>query len=207
MLDHLFDVAKYDQKSKGMILVGGIISFIAEKFGVTLDLGINRIKGNKRIDIDTLKLMFMIPVGEKYEQTYQLLANRNQTLIILPNPAKTDTSIEQNFLYAMAEPQTPHHHEVEDEQVDAENLNEEQVQQEHHYGVQYGNEWCAKMEVESQWQHREMMRQGALLDTMYTNQQRQDTEVLQIGAQSDSTHRTVARMMRHMGLHDPAQGP
>ena len=118
-----------------------------------------------------------------------------------------DTRVEENLVYVVANPQVPGEHEVDDEQVDAENLNEEQVQQEHDYGVQYGNEWCARMEAESQWQHTVMMRQGGLLDTMYTNQQRQDTEVLRIDAQFDSTHRMVARMMRHFNLHDPLQGP
>ena len=135
MLDHLFVVVKIDQKNKSEIVVGEIITFIAEKFGVTLNLGINKIEGNNRIDIDTLQLMFMVKVvGEKSAQTYQLMANRNQNLIVLPNPARTDTSLEQNFLYAVAEPQVPQEHEVEDEQVNADNMNE-QVQQEHDYGV------------------------------------------------------------------------
>jgi len=126
MLDHLFVVVKIDQKNKSEIVVGEIITFIAEKFGVTLNLGINKIEGNNRIDIDTLQLMFMIKaVGEKSAQTYQLTANKNQNLIVLPNPARTDTSLEQNFLYAVAEPQVPQEHEVEDEQVNVDNMNEQ----------------------------------------------------------------------------------
>jgi hypothetical protein len=50
------------------------------------------------------------PVGEKSAQTYQLMANRNQNLIILPNPERTDTRVEQNFLYAVADPQVPQEH-------------------------------------------------------------------------------------------------
>jgi hypothetical protein len=73
--------------------------------------------------------------------------------------------------------------------------------------VQYGNEWCARLDVEVQWQSTEMRRQGALMDKICTDQQRQDTEILQIGTKVDRTHRMMERMMRHMAIQDPPRCP
>jgi hypothetical protein len=64
-------------------------------------------------------------VCEKSAQTYQMMANMNQNLITLPNPERTDTRVEQNFLYAVADAQVPQEHEVEEEHIEGEDMNEE----------------------------------------------------------------------------------
>jgi len=60
LLDHLSSIGKKRSDDKGEIVVGGIITFIARKFGVGEDNGINRIEGSNRLDIDTLISRFFI---------------------------------------------------------------------------------------------------------------------------------------------------
>jgi len=59
LLDYLaFVCAKSSVSSE--IMVGGIITYIAKKFGVGENQGINRIEGNNRLNIETLIAMNFI---------------------------------------------------------------------------------------------------------------------------------------------------
>ena len=60
LLDHLSSDGKKKANEKGDIVVGGIITYIARRFGVGENKGINKIEGNNRLDLDTLIAMFMI---------------------------------------------------------------------------------------------------------------------------------------------------
>jgi hypothetical protein len=46
LFDYLVSIAKKKPDHKGDIMVGGIITFIARKFGVSMNQGIKRIEGN-----------------------------------------------------------------------------------------------------------------------------------------------------------------
>jgi len=60
LLDHLSSIGKKREDEKGEIVVGGIITYIARRFGLGEEKGINRIEGTNRLDIDTLTTMHMI---------------------------------------------------------------------------------------------------------------------------------------------------
>jgi hypothetical protein len=111
LLDHLIFVARKKPDDKGEIVVGGIITFIARMFGVDEERGLNKIEGNNRMDLDTLTTMFFIkPYGPPQNYTYELKVNRAQCLVILLNPARTDTEVKENLLYAGTNPQVQEEH-------------------------------------------------------------------------------------------------
>lgn len=59
LLDYLASIgARPDNRAE--IVIGGIITFIARKFGVGEDKGINPIEGNNRLNIETLISMNFI---------------------------------------------------------------------------------------------------------------------------------------------------
>jgi len=104
LLDYLASVgAKSDVRSE--IVVGGIITFIARKFGVVEDQGINRIEGNNRLNIDTLIVMNFIKPHPPDNMTHELKLNVPLCLIILPNPSRTNIAVEENLLYIGDDPQ------------------------------------------------------------------------------------------------------
>jgi len=59
LLDYLASLSSKPE-GKGEIVVSGIITYIARKFGVGEDQGLNRIEGNHRLNIETLVAMFYI---------------------------------------------------------------------------------------------------------------------------------------------------
>jgi len=64
LLNNLYVIAKKKSGDKGEIVVGGIITYIAGRFGVGIERGINRIEGDNRLDLETLILMFFVrPYG------------------------------------------------------------------------------------------------------------------------------------------------
>jgi len=93
LLDYLASVgAKSDVRSE--IVVGGIITFIARKFGVGEVQGINWVEGNNRLNIDTLVAINFIKPHPPDNMTYELKLNVPLCLFILPNPSRTDTGVE-----------------------------------------------------------------------------------------------------------------
>jgi len=60
LIDYLVLIARKKPDDKSDIVVGGIITFIARKFGVNMSKGINRIEGNYYLDLDTLTTMSFI---------------------------------------------------------------------------------------------------------------------------------------------------
>ena len=51
VLDYLVSISKKKPDDKGDIVVGGIITFIARKFGVSMNQVIKRIEGNYYLDL------------------------------------------------------------------------------------------------------------------------------------------------------------
>jgi len=103
LLDYLAYVGA-KSKNRAEIVVGGVITFIAGKFGVGEDKGINPIEGNNRLNIDTLISMNFIKPHPPTNITYVLQLNI-PLLFILPNPSRTDTEVEANLLYVGVDPQ------------------------------------------------------------------------------------------------------
>jgi len=198
LLDYLSFVAKKKPDDKSEILVGGIITFIARRFGVGEERGINGIEENNIIDIETLVRMFFVrPYGPAHALTYELRTNRDQSLIILPNPARTDTRVAENVLYVVANPHVQEDH-GDDEEVEGGHLQDDSVQHDQEAGGQYDNDrW--------EWMHTEIQR-------MSTEQQRQGVEISRLCGDVQRGNRMheqnncmLLRMMQHFNLQDPPQ--
>jgi len=101
-------------EGKGEIVVGGIITYIARKFGVGEDQGLNRIEGNNRLNIDTLVAMNFKPHPPD-NMSYELQLNVPLCLIILPNPSRTNTKVEENLLYVGDDTQVDEEHALDEE--------------------------------------------------------------------------------------------
>ena len=93
LLDYLASIVVKSNK-RAEIVVGGIITFIARKFGVGEDNMINPIEGNNRLNIETFISMNFINPHPPANITYELRLNV-PLLFILPNPSWTDTRVEQ----------------------------------------------------------------------------------------------------------------
>jgi len=118
-------------------MVGGIITFIDRKFGMSLNQGIKRIEGNYYLDLDTLTTMsFIRKHGPTHNYQYEWRITRANCLIILPNLVITNSKVVKNFLYVGTNPQV--HNDGDDggdgEEVGA-NLHHEQEA-----GVNYNDE-------------------------------------------------------------------
>jgi len=97
LLDYLASVGT-KSSVRSEIVVGGIITYIARKFGVGENQGINRIEGNNRLNIETLIVMNFIKPHPPDYLTFELQLNVPLCLIILPNPSRTNTEVEENLL-------------------------------------------------------------------------------------------------------------
>jgi len=73
-------------------VVGGIISYIARRFGVGENKGINMIEGTNRLDIDTLTTMPMIK-SQPGQITFDLKLCTPRILFVLPNPPRTGPEV------------------------------------------------------------------------------------------------------------------
>jgi len=116
LLDYLASLSS-KPKGKGEIVVGGIITYIARKFGVGEDQGLNRIEGNNRLNIDTLIAMNFIKPHPPDNMSYELQLNVPLCLIILPNPSHTNTEVEDNLLYVGDDTQVHEEDALDEEEV------------------------------------------------------------------------------------------
>ena len=74
LLDYLASIG-VKSNNRAEIVVGGIITFIARKFGVGEDNGMNPIEGNNRLTIETLISMNFIKPHLPANITYELMLN------------------------------------------------------------------------------------------------------------------------------------
>jgi len=133
LIDYLASVgAKSSVRSE--IVVGGIITCIARKFGVCENQGINRIEGNNRLNIETLIAMNFIKPHPLDNITFELQLNVPLCLIILPNPSRTNTEVEENLLYVGDSPQVHEEHNI----VEEEGANLHHEEEHHHYEADLG---------------------------------------------------------------------
>jgi len=106
LLNYLVSIARKKPDDKGDIVVGGIITFIARKFRVNVNKGINKIEGNCHLDLDTLTTMSFLRIhGLSHNYQYEWRVNRDNCLIILSNPDITNPEVVENLLYVDTNPQ------------------------------------------------------------------------------------------------------
>jgi len=199
MLDYLASVgAKFDVRSE--IVVGGIITFIARKFGVGEDQGINRIEGNSRLNIDTLIAMKFIKPHPPDNMTYELKLNVPLCLIILPNPSRTNTEVEENLLYVGDDPQVHEEHNVVEEE--GANLHNDEEHHDYDVGEHYNenNNWWAWMQIEVQRISTEQQRQGVEISGLRNDVQRGNRV-------NDENNQMLRMIMQHFHLQGPPYGP
>jgi len=125
LLNYLVSIAKKKLDDKGDIVVGGITTFIARKFEVGEEIGINKIEGNIYLSLDTLASMFFLkPHGYTHNFQFEWKVNNVNCLIILPNLDITNLEVVENLLYVGTNPQV--HDDGGDEEEEGAHLHHEQ---------------------------------------------------------------------------------
>jgi hypothetical protein len=198
LLDYLASVgAKSDGKTE--IAVGGIITFIARKFGVGEDQGINQIDGNNKLNIDTLVAMNFIKPHPPDNMTYELKLNVH-LLFILPNPSRTDIRVKENMLYVGDDPQVQEEHNVVEEE--GAHLQDDVEHHEHEFGGHYNenNDRWAWMQTEVQRISTEQQRQGVKFSGLRNDVQRGNRV-------AEENNQMLQMMIQHLHLQSPPYGP
>jgi hypothetical protein len=171
------------------IVVGGVITFIARKFRVREEEGINQIEGNNRLNIETLISMKFI----KHRPPLQYALTLNvPILFLLPNPSRTNTEVEENWLC------------VDNVQVHEEqNVDEGEgahFHQEGEHHDQEDNQRWAWMRTKVERISTEQQRQGVELLGLRNDVQRGNRL-------SEENNEMLRRMMHHFHLQGPPYGP
>jgi len=194
LLDYLASLGSKPD-GKGEIVVGGIITYIARKFGVGEDQGLNRIEGN---NIETLVAMNFIKPHPPDNMTYELQLNVPLCLIILPNPSRTNTEVEDNLLYVGDDPQVHEEHTLR--QAEGANLHQEEERHDHDTGSYYNDERWAWMQTEVQRISTEQQRQGVEITGLRN-------DVLRGNRINEENNQMLRNMMQHLHLQGPPYGP
>jgi len=197
LLDHLVSIVKKKPDDKGDIVVGGIITFIARKFGVNVSEGINMIDGNIRLNLDTLTSMFFLkPYGLSHNFQFEWKVNRANCLIILPNPDITNPEVVENLLYVGTNPQ------VHDDGDDGGDEEEEGAHLHHEQEVSghFNDERWAWMQTEVQRISTEQQRQGVEISGLRNDVQRGNRMI-------EENNQMLRNMMQHLHLQGPPYGP
>jgi len=180
-------------------VVGGIITFIARQFGVGEDQGLNRIDGKNRLNIETLIAMNFIKPHPPDNITFELQLNVSLCLIILPNPSRTNTEVEENLLYVSDAPPVHEEHNVEEEGA---HLHHHEEHHEYNAGENYNdnnNRW-AWMQTEVERIRTEQQRQGVEMTGLRN-------DVLRGNRTNDENNQMLRNMMQHFHLQGPPYGP
>jgi hypothetical protein len=122
---YLVSIARKKLDDKGDIVEGGIITFVARMFGVSVNQGKKRIEGNYYLDLYTLTTLSFLRTHDptcNYQYEWRII--RANCLIILPNPDINNPEVVENFLYVGTNPQ------VQDDGDDG--GDEEEVRAQHH---------------------------------------------------------------------------
>jgi hypothetical protein len=174
------------------IVVGGVITFIASKFGVSEEEGIHEIQGNNRLNIETLISMKFITHHPPMQYALKLNV---PILFLLPNPSRTNTEVEENWLYVDNEQV----HEQHDEGEGA-NLHHEEEHHDHNAGELNNDERWAWMRTEVERISTEQQRQGVELLGLRNDVQRGNRL-------SEENNAMLRRMMHQFNLQGPPYGP
>jgi len=195
-------LASVSEKSnvRSEIVVGGIITYIARKFGVAEDQGLNRIEGNNRLNIETLIAMNFIKPHPSTKITFELQLHVPLCLIILPNPSRTNTEVEENLLYVGYAPHVHEEHNVVEEE--GANLHYDEEHHDYDAGEHYNenNNCWAWMQTEVQCISSEQQRQGVEISGLRNDVQRGNWV-------NDENNQMLRMMMQHFHLKGPPYGP
>jgi len=188
MLDYLASIGTKSNLVAD-IVVGGVITFIAGKFGVSEEEGINQIEGNNKLNIETLISMKFI----KHRPPLKYALTLNVPIeFLLPNPSRTNTEMEENWLYV---DNVQVHEEQNVDEGEGANLHQEG---EHH--DQEDNERWAWMQTEIERISTEQQRQGVELTGLRNDVQRGNRL-------SEENNEMLRRMMHHFHLQGPPYRP
>jgi len=194
LLDHLASIGTKSDR-KGEIVVGGIITYIARKFGVGEDKRLNRIEGNNRLNIETIIHMKFIKPHPPTNITFELQLNVPLCLIIPPNPSRTNTEVEDNLLCIGDNPQV--HEEHNDIEEEGANLHHDYDASEKY--SENNNRW-AWMLTKVERISTEQQRQGVEISGLRNDVQRGDRV-------NDENNQMLRMLMQHFNLQGPPYGP
>jgi len=190
LLDYLVSIAKKKPYDKGDIVVGGIITFIARKFGVSVNQWIKRIEGNYYLDLDAITMMsFLRTHGPSHNYQYAWKVNRVDCLIILPNPNITNLKVVENLLYVGTKPHV-HDDGGDEEEVGAPLQHEQEV------GGHFNDERWAWKQTEVQRISTEQQRQNVKMVGLRNDVQRGNR-------MTEENNQMLWNMMQHLHLQGP----
>lgn len=142
LLDYLSHLSNRSN-GRGEIVVGGIITYIVRQLRVGEDQGINKIKGNNRLNIEAFISMNLIKPQPPMAYTLKLNV---PVLIILPNPSQTNTEVEEKLLYVSDGSQVHEEHVIGEEE--GAHLHQEEEHHDHETGGNNDNERWTWMQTE-----------------------------------------------------------
>jgi len=119
-------------------------------------------------------------------------------LIILPNPSRTNTEVEENFLYVGYDPQVHEEHNLSDEE--GANLHQDEEHHDHEVVGHYNDERWAWMQTEVQRISTEQQRQGVKITGLRN-------DVLRDNHINEENNQMLRNMMQHLHLQGPPYGP
>jgi len=166
------------------MVVGGIITYIARRFGVGENKGTNRIEGTNMLDIDTLTAMHMIK-PQPGRITFELKLSTPHILFVLPKPPRTDAEVAENLLYFGVHQQVQEDHGIDHE---------------HEANEQFDAERWEWMETEIQRISTKQQRKGVEMTGLRN-------DVLRGNHINDENNQMLRNMMQHLHLQGPPYGP
>jgi hypothetical protein len=180
LLNHLASVAA--AKSKGKIVVGGVIRFISKKLGANARAAGDYLEGNYEIDLEFCKNIRMVREVDGSNTNYQLLIYGKDS-ILLPNPSRTDTTNIENWLYHDVAQQVPQEHNEQNEPQEQQDEPQEQQHEDEEMGDHHEQQQpVGEMENEADWRRR-------------------------IEAKIDNQGEMLLAMMQHFNIQNPQAGP
>ena len=129
--------------------------------------------------------------------TYELKLNV-PLLFILPNPSRTNTRFEENFLYVGVDPQVQEEHNLGEEE--GANMHDDEVHLEHEAGWHYDDERWTWIQTEVQGISTEQQRQGVEISRLRNDVQRGNR-------MTEENNQMLRIMMQHLHLQGPPYGP
>ena len=184
LLEHLSSIGNKRADKKGEIVVGGIITYIARRFGMGENKGINMIEGTNKLDIDTLIAMHMIK-PQPGRITFELKLSTPHILFVHPNPPRTDPEVAENLLYFGVNQQVQEDHGIDHE---------------HEANEQFDAERWECMQATIQRISTEQQRQGVEISGLWH-------DVLRGNRINDENNQMLWNMMQHLHLQGPPYGP
>jgi len=130
--------------------------------------------------------------------TYELQLNVPLCLIILPNPSRTNTEVEENLLYVGDDSQVHEEHNLSEEE--GANLHQDEEHHDHEAGGHYNDERWSWMQTEVQRISTEQQRQGVEITGLRN-------DVLRGNRINKENNQTLWNIMQRLHLQGPPYGP